>query len=195
MKEDSVDSHTTPDRTIDLIRSDRAANGITGPLRALVGVVTLSPFWLIVLHRVAHGLRRHQVRVLPGMLRALGLLVWGADIWPDAVIGPRLRIAHTTGIVIGDAVVAGSDLTLFPGVVLGGSAKLRSEWGSNQPRLGDRVTVLSHAVVAGGVHVGDDVVIGANVVVLDDVPGHHVVRSATSTTEPRAGLHPAPDPR
>jgi serine O-acetyltransferase len=173
------------DVTRDLIRSDALANGITSPLRTMLSLVTLAPFWLIVLHRVAHGLRQRRVRVLPGILRALGLLIWGADIWPDATIGSRLRIAHTSGIVIGDAVVAGSDLTLFPGVVLGGSAKLRPEWGSNQPRIGDRVTVLSHAVVVGGIDIGDDAVIGANVVVLDDVPANHIVRSMPTVATPR----------
>ena len=174
-----------PMRTLELIRADARAYEIRGPLGLLITAVGASPFWLIVLYRLGHGLRRHRVRVLPSMLRALGLVVWGADIWPGATIGPGLRIAHPTGIVIGDAVQAGSDLTLFPGTVLGGSAKLREEWGSNQPRLGDRVIALSHAVIAGGVTIGDDAVIGANVVVLDDVPPQHVVRAAAPVVTSR----------
>lgn len=175
-----------PMTTWELIKGDAQANGLATPTKLLLGALAAAPFWLIALHRVAHGLRQKGIRLAPNVLRAWGQIVWGADIWPGASIGPRFRIAHASGIVVGDAVVAGCDLVLFPGVILGGSAQHHDEWQSNQPRLGDRVVALSHAVVAGGIAVGDDVVIGANVVVLNDVPAGHIVRSAEPVIQPRA---------
>jgi serine O-acetyltransferase len=147
-------------------------------------VVSAAPFRLVLIHRMAHGLRGRGVRVVPNVLRAWGQFVWGADIWPGATISSRFRITHPNGIVVGNSVIAGSDLVRFPGVVLGSSAKVRGDWDSNQPRLGDRVLVSSHAVIAGAVEVGDDFVIGANVVVLHDVPVKHIVRSAEPIVEP-----------
>ncbi len=167
------------------IKADARAGGVASPRRAALGLLGLAPFWLVVLHRVAHALHRRGVRLLPNLLRAVGLLVWGADLWPGAELGPGLRIAHASGIVVGQGVVAGADLMLFQGATLGGSSALRPDWQSNQPRLGHRVVVSSHAVVAGGVEVGDDVVIGANVVVLEDVASGQVVRSAPIETKPR----------
>jgi serine O-acetyltransferase len=170
----------------ELVRADAAAYGITSLGRLLSAVFGLSPFLLVLSHRAAHALHQRGIRLLPNLLRAAGHVIWGADIWPTAEIGPGFRIAHASGIVIGSAVEAGADLTVFSGAVLGGSAKLRPEWQSNQPRLGDRVMVSSHAVVAGGVHIGDDVLVGANAVVLEDVPAGHIVRSPTAEVAPRA---------
>jgi serine O-acetyltransferase len=180
--------------TVSLIRSDARAAGITSPRALVLSLVGASPFWVVVLYRVGHALQARGVPVLSHGLRALGLVVWGADIWPTATIGPSFRIAHPQGIVVGSAVVAGSDLHLFPGSVLGGSARLRREWGSNQPRLGDRVLVASHAVVAGGIRVGDDVVIGANAVVLDDIADNSSVKAPEPVVERRQGPAGGPAP-
>jgi serine O-acetyltransferase len=168
------------------IKADARANGLTTPGRAIRSVAGLAPFWLILLHRLAHALHRRRVPIVPNVLRALGMAVWGADLWPAAQLGPGLCIAHTSGIVVGGGVMAGSNLTLFQGATLGGGATLRAAWQSNQPRLGDRVLVSTHAVVAGGIDIGDDVVIGANVVVLEDVASGQTVRAAPIEVRPRA---------
>jgi len=169
----------------DTIKADGRANGLTGPTSTAMSLIGLAPFWLVASHRVAHCLSRRGVPVVPNLLRAIGTVVWGADIWPGASLGPGLRITHASGIVVGDAVVAGPDLTLFQGATLGGGSVLHPDWQSNQPRLGRRVMVSSHAVVAGGIEIGDDVMIGANAVVLADVAPRQIVRSPEPTVEPR----------
>lgn len=173
----------------DLVRSDAEAAGLANPVKLLLSLTSVSPFWLVALHRVAHALHVRKVKVLPNALCAVGIVVWGADIGPGATIGPRLVITHSSGIVVGSDVVAGSDLILFSGVVLGSSARSRADWQSNQPRLGDRVVISSHAVVAGAITIGDDAVIGANVVVLEDLPTRHIVRTVPPKVEPRT-VHP-----
>ncbi len=171
--------------TWSLIKADAAAAGLNGPRPLVASVVGLAPFWVVALHRVAHSLAAGGFPLLPNLLRATGMVVWGADIWPGAVLGPGVRIAHASGVVIGGAVVAGADLVLFQGATLGGGASYRRGWDSNQPRLGDRVMVLSHTVVSGGIEIGDDVVVGANAVVTDDVPAGRIVRSPSPVVEPR----------
>jgi serine acetyltransferase len=178
-----------------LIRRDAEANDVTSIRTAVAAVLGLKPIALIVLFRVSNMLARHHVPLIPDCLRAIGLSVWGAEIWPTAGIGPGLQIAHPAGIVIGSAVEAGADLMVFSGVVVGASARFRDEWQSNQPRLGDRVILSSHAVVAGGIQIGDDVVIGANAVVLTDVPANHTVKSiepTISARNPRSSQAPVP---
>ena len=156
------------------LQADRAANGLTSLPLLAVSALWLSPFWLVALYRVGHWLHVNGVRGVPNVLRALGLAIWSAELWPGADIGPGLLIPHPAGVVVGDAVRAGRGLTLFSGVVLGSSPR-PYESGSCEPTLGDDVTVFSHAVVAGGITVGDGAAIRANAVVLTDVAPGQVI--------------------
>jgi len=123
-------------------------------------------------HRVAHRLWRggHPLvaRVLAGLVRA-----WtGVDIHPAATIGPGLFIDHAVGVVIGETTEIGADVTLYQGVTLGGTAL---ETGKRHPTVGDRVTIGAGAKVLGPVTVGSGSRIGANAVVVRDVPPDSVV--------------------
>lgn len=123
-------------------------------------------------HRAAHRLWRagHPLaaRVLATVVRA-----WTAvDIHPAAVIGPGLFIDHATGVVIGETSVIGADVTLYQGVTLGGTSL---ESGKRHPTVGDRVTIGSGAKVLGPVTIGSGSRIGANAVVVRDVPPDSVV--------------------
>ena len=123
-------------------------------------------------HRVAHRLwlAGHPLgaRVLAGVVRA-----WtGVDIHPAAVVGPGLFIDHATGVVIGETSEIGTDVTIYQGVTLGGTAL---ETGKRHPTVGDRVTIGAGAKVLGPVTVGSGSRIGANAVVVRDVPPDSVV--------------------
>ncbi|MFD6447850.1 serine O-acetyltransferase EpsC, partial [Promicromonospora sp. NPDC060204] len=91
----------------------------------------------------------------------------GVEIHPGARLGRRLFIDHGMGVVIGETTVVGDDVMLYHGVTLGGRSLNR---GKRHPTLGDRVTVGAGAKVLGPVWVGDDAQIGANAVVVKDVP-------------------------
>ena len=144
-------------------------------------------------HRVAnrlwHADHRLAARFLSGLVRA-----WTAvDIHPAATIGSGLFIDHAVGVVIGETAVVGTDVTIYQGVTLGGTSL---EAGKRHPTVGDRVTIGAGAKVLGSVTVGSGSRIGANAVVVRDVPSDSVVvgvpgqviarsrpRSATAATD------------
>jgi serine O-acetyltransferase len=99
-------------------------------------------------------------------------ILTGVDIHPGAVIGDALFIDHATGVVVGETAVIGDHVTLYQGVTLGGTSL---EPGKRHPTVGDRVTIGAGAKVLGPVVIGHDSRIGANAVVVRDVPPHSVV--------------------
>jgi serine O-acetyltransferase len=131
-------------------------------------------------YRIAHGLYARRIKVLPNIVTQLNLMVHGLDIPSKVSIGPRLYIPHPVGTVI-TAEGMGSDITLVSCVTIG----MRNE--RVFPTIGDRVYIGAGARILGAIHVGNDVSVGANAVVLEDVPDHSVavgvparIRSARS---------------
>ncbi|MFD2796615.1 serine O-acetyltransferase EpsC [Promicromonospora vindobonensis] len=119
-------------------------------------------------YRAAHRLWRVPPLRLPArLLSQLARAATGIEIHPGARVGKRLFIDHGMGVVIGETTVVGDDVMLYHGVTLGGRSLNR---GKRHPTLGDRVTVGAGAKVLGPVWVGDDAQIGANAVVVKDVP-------------------------
>ena len=120
-------------------------------------------------HRVAHRLWTTSPLLHP-LGRAVSQLArffTGIEIHPGATIGPRLFIDHGMGVVIGETAVIGADVMLYHGSTLGGRSLNR---GKRHPTVGDRVTVGAGAKVLGAITIGDDASIGANAVVVKDVP-------------------------
>ncbi len=91
----------------------------------------------------------------------------GIEIHPGARIGRRVFIDHGMGVVIGETAVVGDDVLLFHQVTLGGTSMSP---GKRHPTVGDRVVVGAGAKVLGPVVIGSDARIGANAVVVKDVP-------------------------
>ncbi|MBI3311939.1 MAG: serine O-acetyltransferase [Candidatus Omnitrophica bacterium] len=141
--------------------------------RNLMEVILASPgLHAIIGHRLAHGLDRLSIPILP---RALMMFVrwWtGIEIHPAARLGRGLFIDHGMGVVIGETTVIGRNVTLFQGVTLGGTGKER---GKRHPTIGDHVVIGAGAKVLGNILVGDHSIIGANAVVIRDVPEHSTV--------------------
>lgn len=128
----------------------------------------------VVLYRLASRLAATPLRPLAYVLRSAGLVWSGAEIHPDARFGPGLALVHSSGVVIGPGVEAGVDCRINPGVILGERGRgSRHEYGF--PKLGDHVTLGAHAVLLGGIRVGDGSVVGANSLVRDDVPANVMV--------------------
>lgn len=91
----------------------------------------------------------------------------GVEIHPAATIGRRLFIDHGMGVVIGQTAVIGEDVLIFHGTTLGGVSMTK---GKRHPAIGDRVVIGSGAKVLGPITIGDDAKIGANAVIVKDVP-------------------------
>jgi serine O-acetyltransferase len=122
----------------------------------------------IMLHRISHGLWRRGLRFTARWLSYLARMLTQIDIHPGATIGQRFFIDHGCGVVIGETAVIGNDVTLYHGVTLGGVS-----WnpGKRHPTLCDGVMVGAGAKILGPVIIGPTARIGANSVVIHDIPG------------------------
>ena len=119
-------------------------------------------------YRLAHRMWREPGLRLPARLLSQAVrAATGVEIHPGARIGRRLFIDHGMGVVIGETAEVGDDVVLFHGATLGGKAMRR---GKRHPTVGDRVVVGAGAKVLGPVWIGDGAQIGANAVVIADVP-------------------------
>lgn len=118
-------------------------------------------------YRLAH-LWWHRGAKLPArMLSQAARAVTGVEIHPGAVLGRRLFIDHGMGVVIGETAEVGEDVTIFHGTTLGGTSMSK---GKRHPTVGSRVVIGAGAKVLGPIDVGSDTKIGANAVVVKDVP-------------------------
>ncbi|MEI2775986.1 MAG: serine O-acetyltransferase [Tetrasphaera sp.] len=122
----------------------------------------------IWLHRLAHELwGTRLLRPLARLIAYVSRSVTGVEIHPGATIGRRFFIDHGMGVVIGETAEIGDDCMLYHQVTLGGRSMERVK---RHPTLGDRVTIGAGAKVLGPVYIGDDAQVGANSVVVKDVP-------------------------
>ncbi len=121
----------------------------------------------LLAHRLAHAFHKRRFYFLARALSQFARFLTGIEIHPGAQIGRGLFIDHGMGVVIGETTQIGNDVTIYHGVTLGGTGKHK---GKRHPTLGNRVVVGAGAKVLGAVVIGDDVKIGANAVVLFDLP-------------------------
>ncbi|MFH1406685.1 MAG: serine O-acetyltransferase, partial [Candidatus Omnitrophota bacterium] len=134
--------------------------------------ITYSGLHAIVFHRIAHGLLKAKIPVIPRMISHISRHITGIEIHPGATIGERIFIDHGMGVVIGETTIIGKNATLYQGVTLGGTGK---EKGKRHPTIGDNVVVGAGAKVLGNIKIGNNVIIGANAVVIRDVPDNSTV--------------------
>ncbi len=124
------------------------------------------------LHRLAHTLHTHRLRLIARFISNLGRTVIGIEIHPGAQIGEGLFIDHGMGVVIGETAVIGDDCHLYQGVTLGGTSTKRAK---RHPTLGNRVVVGAGSKIIGAVTIGDGAKIGAGSVVVTNVPANATV--------------------
>jgi len=143
--------------------------------RSRLEVVLCYPgFHAIVMHRLAHRLWRRGWRLSARALSQLGRAITGIEIHPGARIGRGFFIDHGMGVVVGETSIIGDDVTLYHGVTLGGiapSVDSDAQVGQKRhPTIEDEVIVGSGAQVLGPITVGSCARVGANAVVVKDVP-------------------------
>src|SRR5205823_14401593 len=126
----------------------------------------------ILSHRAAHAFQDAGVPLIPRLLSNLTRVATGIEIHPAAKIGRDFFIDHGTGVVIGETAEIGDRVTLAQGVTLGGTGFAR---GKRHPSVQDNVTIGSGAKLLGPITIGHGAKIGANSVVIHDVPAKSTV--------------------
>jgi len=126
----------------------------------------------ILTHRLSHRLWLSGWRFLARFLSFLGRTLTNVDIHPGATIGRRFFIDHGAGVVIGETAEVGDDVTLYHGVTLGGTSWNK---GKRHPTLASGVVVGAGAKILGPISIGERVRVGANSVVVKDVPADRTV--------------------
>ena len=139
----------------------------------LIEVLTSYPgIKAVLLYRIAHFFWKLGVPYIPRYISDIARQLTAIEIHPGAEIGNEFFIDHGAGVVIGETAEIGNNVTLYAGVVLGGT---KLEQKKRHPTLGDNVVVGTGAKILGPITIGDNVRVGANSVVVNDVPPHCVV--------------------
>lgn len=163
-------------RVVKEVTADVASARERDPAARGVGTIEILTGWAgvqaLLAHRVAHALWEADVPLLPRTIAYTSRAVTGIEIHPAAEIGSDFFIDHGSGVVIGETAEIGDRVTLYQGVTLGGTGFAR---GKRHPTLDDDVTVGSGAKLLGPVTVGRNAKVGANTVVIEDVPDHTTV--------------------
>lgn len=157
----------------------------------------------VAMHRISNRLWLRGWRFLPRLLSFFTRLLTNVDIHPGACIGRRFFIDHGAGVVIGETAIVGNDVTFYHGVTLGGTS-----WnnGRRHPEIGNGVLIGAGAKILGAIKVGENVRVGANSVVVQEVPADctvvgipgKIVNSMRSAASTKYGInldhHLIPDP-
>jgi len=158
------------------LREDLTAARERDPAARSVGrselLLTYGGVQALLAHRVSHALHEAGVPLAPRVLANVMKVVTGVEIHPAARIGRGLFIDHGAGVVIGETAEVGDDVTMYQGVTLGGTGFAR---GKRHPTVGHEVMIGSGAKLLGPIEVGHRSKIGANSVVIHDVPPNSTV--------------------
>src|ERR671924_796213 len=163
-------------RVVRELRCDVAAAHERDPAARGVSSIEILAAWpgvqALLAHRVAHALDDHRVPLAPRMLALFTRSFTNIEIHPGADIGDGLFIDHGTGVVIGETAELGDNVTIYQGVTLGGTGFAT---GKRHPTIEDNVTIGSGAKLLGPITIGHGSKVGANSVVITDVPPHATV--------------------
>jgi len=158
------------------VRADVAAARERDPAARDVGPAEILAAWpgvhALLMHRVSHALRDTGVPFLPRGLASATRSLTGIEIHPAARIGDSFFIDHGMGVVIGETAEVGDSVTVYQGVTLGGTGFAT---GKRHPTVEDNVTIGSGAKLLGPITIGHGSKIGANSVVVHDVPPNSTV--------------------
>ena len=126
----------------------------------------------LIYYRIAHFFYRIRLFFLARALSQAARFFTGIEIHPGAIIGKRFFIDHGLGVVIGETAIIGDDVLLYQGSTLGGTGIIK---GKRHPTVGNNVVIGAGAKVLGNIVIGDNSYIGANAVVVKDVPPNSTV--------------------
>lgn len=121
----------------------------------------------LFLYRLSSWCYQHKLKPFATLFWSWNIALHSCDIAPSAKIGPGITMNHSVGIVIGSGVVIGKNLNIFQNVTIGTRGSLE------YPTIGDNVNLYSGCALLGPIRVGDNVSIGANAVVLKNIPSNN----------------------
>lgn len=149
-----------------IIENDPAA-------RSKIEVFLLYPsVHALIGHRISHYFYKHKMFFIARFISQVNRFITGIEIHPGATIGNGILIDHGMGVVIGETAEVGNRVTIYHGTTLGGTGK---ESGKRHPTVGDNVIIGAGAKVLGPITIGENSKVGANSVVLKDVPPNSTV--------------------
>ncbi|MBS1799371.1 MAG: serine acetyltransferase [Acidobacteria bacterium] len=150
-------------------------------------------FWVLLIYRFGrwrYGIQSRPLRLpfscLYKFLKFFSEMLLGTELPCEAIIGKRFVIEHIGGIVVSGDAVFGDDCVMRNGVTVG----LRNRGVRGSPRVGNRVDIGAGAKLLGPIVVGDDVAIGANAVVISDVPPNSIAVGIPARVIPRKVSEP-----
>ena len=126
----------------------------------------------LLTHRVAHALDDAGLPIVPRAMAHAARVLTGIEIHPSARVGNGLFVDHGMGVVVGETAQIGDDVTIYQGVTLGGTGFAT---GKRHPTVEDNVTIGAGAQLLGPITVGHGAKIGANAVVIHDIPPNSTV--------------------
>jgi serine O-acetyltransferase len=151
----------------------RAAQKRDPAAKSFLEVILLYPgLHALIYFRIAHAFYKMHLFFLARILSQIARFSTGIEIHPGAVIGKRFFVDHGMGVVIGETAVIGNDVLLYQGSTLGGTGITK---GKRHPTVGNNVVIGAGAKVLGNISIGDNSYIGANAVVIKDVPSNSTV--------------------
>jgi len=123
--------------------------------------------WAIAWYRIAHRLHKSNFKRFARMIMGLNQIFTHIDIHPAATIGQRVFIDHGTGVVIGETAIVEDDVVIYQGVTLGG---VSLDHGKRHPTIKKGAVIGAGAKVLGNIVIGEYAKVGANSVVVKEVP-------------------------
>lgn len=147
-------------------KKDPAAKGFLAVLLLYQGLHAL------VTYRISHTFYKMRLFFIARLISQVSRFMTGIEIHPGARIGKSFFIDHGMGVVIGETSIIGDNVLLYQGVTLGGTGV---EKGKRHPTIGNNVVIGGGAMILGNITVGDNSYIGANAVVIKDVPPNSTV--------------------
>ena len=149
-----------------IFERDPAARGVFEILFCYPG------FHAILFYRLGHWFWKHKMFFIGRFTSHIGRFLTGIEIHPGAQIGRKFFIDHGMGVVIGETAEVGDNVTLYHGVTLGGTTWKKIK---RHPTIGNNVVVGTGAKILGPITIGDNTRIGANSVVVSEIPPNSVV--------------------
>lgn len=142
--------------------------------KSMLEVILCYPsLYALLYYRIAHKLYLRKHFVLARFISQMARKKTGIEIHPGATIGQGLFIDHGMGVVIGETAEVGDNVTIYHGVTLGGTGKEGT--GKRHPSVGDNVFIGAGAKIIGPIYIGENSKVGANAVVLEDIPENSTV--------------------
>lgn len=152
-----------------LIRTIKNIKKYDPSARYALEIILISPgLHAVIIHRFAHFLWKLRLKLIARIISSIGRFLTRIEIHPGAIIGKGLVIDHGTGVVIGETARIGDDVLIYHGVTLGGTGSTSHV--KRHPTICNNVMIGAGAKVLGDIKIGAFSKIGANAVVLEDIP-------------------------